>query len=267
MKIAKPAALLLALSLLASCHTKKTTLPYFSDIVEVEEGVIPDLPDYKATIKPDDDLLVTVTSSNYSASNVYNNMLPGYSTGPNGESLQYRQLPYRVNSEGDITMPVLGTIHVAGMTVEELQDKLTAMVRKDVSDAIVKVEMMNFYVYVAGEVAVPSRLTVTSERFSIIDALAQAGDLTQYGERSNILLIRNEDGKRTFKHLDLNSADILTSPYFYLRQNDYIYVQPNEIKQSNSRYDSQNAYKLQVTSTIVSAASVIASLVIALTIK
>lgn len=101
----------------------------------------------------------------------------------------------------------------------------------------------------------------------MLDALADAGDLTEYGERSNVLLVREENGERKFVHLDLNSSDLLTSPYFYLKQNDYIYVEPNEVRQANSKYNQNNSFKLTVVSTIVSAASVIASLVIALTVK
>ena len=267
MKLAKITLLCLVLGLMSSCHSSKTTLPYFNDITIIDEGVLPEIPDYKATIRPDDELLISVTSSTPEATLPYNNIMPGYSTGPNSENLNYRQFYYIVNSDGNIEMPVIGKIHVEGLTVEQLQDKITELIRKDVSDAIVKVDLMNFYVYVAGEVERPSKINVKNNRYSVIDALAEAGDLTQYGERSNVLLIRNENGKRVFKHLNLNSSEVLTSPYFYLRQNDYIYVQPNQIKQSNSRYDNQNAYKLQVTSTIVSAISVIASLVIALAIK
>ena len=126
---------------------------------------------------------------------------------------------------------------------------------------------MNFKVVVAGEVMSPKTVEVHGNRFSILDALSAAGDLTQYGERSNVMLIREENGERKFVHLDLNSGDILKSPYFYLQPNDYVYVEPNKIRQANSKYNQDNAYKLQVTSTIVSAASVIASLVIALTVK
>ena len=102
---------------------------------------------------------------------------------------------------------------------------------------------------------------------TVLDALAAAGDLTEYGERSNVLIIREENGERKFAHLDLNSSETLTSPYYYLQQNDYVYVAPNKVRQANSKYNQNNAYKLSVTSTIVSAASVIASLVIALTVK
>lgn len=267
MKLTKFSLIFITLALLASCQSSKTTLPYFKDIALVEEGEFADDPNFKTTIQPDDELLITITSPTPGATSAYNSIMPGFSYSPTGESLNYRQLYYTVNDEGDITMPVLGEIHVAGLTVDELQDKLTEMVRKDVNDALVRVDLMNFYVYVAGEVAKPSKLVIRTKRYSILDALTEVGDLTQYGERKNVLLIRHENGKRIFKHLDLTSSDILTSPYFYLRQNDYIYVEPNEIKQSNSRYDTQKAYNLQVTSTVVSAVSVIASLVIALSIK
>lgn len=265
MKLAKFGIFLVAFAFLSSCQSTKTTLPYFQDIVTVEEGIIPDDANYQATIKPDDELMITITSSVPGAIMTYNNILPGNT--PGNENLNYRQLNYIVDAKGNITMPVLGEIHVEGLTVEQLKDKITEMIRKDVSDAIVNVSLLNFYVYVAGEVGRPSKIKVTEPRYSILDALAESGDLTQYGERSNVLLIRHEDGKRVLTHLDLTSSDVLNSPYFYLRQNDYIYVTPNSIKQSNSRYDNNNAYKLQVTSTIVSAASVIASLVIALVVK
>ena len=104
-------------------------------------------------------------------------------------------------------------------------------------------------------------------RYSILDALSDAGDLTEYGERSNVLLVREENGERKFIHLDLNSSETLTSPYFFLKQNDYIYVEPNKVRQANSKYNQNNSFKLTVISTVVSAASVIASLVIALTVK
>ena len=110
-------------------------------------------------------------------------------------------------------------------------------------------------------------VNVTRERFSVLDALSSAGDLTEYGERSNVLLVREENGKRTAHRINLNSSDILTSPYFYVQQNDYIYVTPNKIRQDNSKYNQNNAFKLSVISTIVSACSVVASLVIALAIK
>jgi polysaccharide export outer membrane protein len=126
---------------------------------------------------------------------------------------------------------------------------------------------VGFYVNVIGEVKTPIRVKVETERFTLLDAISAAGDLTEYGERSNILVIREEDGKKTYNRLDLSSSSVFASPYFYLQQNDVVYVEPNQIRIDNSKYNQNNAYKLTVISTVVSAASVIASLVIALTVK
>ena len=91
--------------------------------------------------------------------------------------------------------------------------------------------------------------------------------MKKYGDRSNVLVIREENGKATYHYINLNKSDVMTSPYYFLRQNDVVVVSPNKVRQDNSKYNNNNAYKLQVTSTIVSACSVIASLVIALTVK
>ncbi len=153
------------------------------------------------------------------------------------------------------------------MTTEQLTDMLVQKISADVKDPVVTVRLANFTVVVAGEVKTPKTISVDRNRISVLDALAAAGDLTEYGERSNVLVIREEGGKRTYAHLDLNSSETLSSPYYYLKQNDYVYVAPNKVRQANSKYNQNNAFKLSVISTIVSASSVIASLVIALTVK
>ena len=106
-----------------------------------------------------------------------------------------------------------------------------------------------------------------TERFSVLDALAAAGDMTQYGVRNEVMLIREENGKRSYHTLNLEDAAIVNSPYFFLSQNDVIYVKPNKVLESNASYDTNNAYRISVVSTVVSVMSVIASLVIALTVK
>ena len=108
---------------------------------------------------------------------------------------------------------------------------------------------------------------VGKERFSVLDALAAAGDLTEYGKRDNVLVIRTENGKSTYHRLNLTDGSIYASPYFYLQQNDVVYVEPNDIKIDNSKYNQFSAFKLSQLSTIVSLASVVASLVIALSVK
>ncbi len=252
--------------MLMGCSSHKTVLPYFTDL-QATEGVIETM-EYTPDIQPDDELMITINSSSPEATAHYN--LPLSNPAVQSElklATSPRQQTVSVDPEGNITLPVFGKIHVAGMSTVALENKLTDMVRKDVTDAIVRVQLVNFTVVVAGEVSKPQTIPVNRNRFSILDALGAAGDITPYGERSNVLVIREENGKRTFARLDLNSSDVLTSPYFYLKQNDYVYVEPNNVRQANSRYNQDNAYKLSVISTVVSAASVVASLVIALAIK
>lgn len=250
-----------------SCSTKRSPLPYFTNVDSVTtEMVSPQ--DYQPRIEPDDELYIMVYSESAGATAYYNLPFSNPATTQLlGESSQPQIQTYLVNHEGDITMPLIGKIHVQGLTCTELRDKITKLISADVEDPTVLVRLMNFKVNVAGEVKQPGPQTVTTERYSVLDALTAAGDLTEYGERSNVLLIREVDGKREAHRLNLNSADLLTSPYFYLQQNDYVYVEPNKIRQDNSKYNQNNAFKVSVISTIVSACSVVASLVIALTVK
>lgn len=268
MNIRTLAAMAFAVCLLAcSCSSKRTVLPYFVDIAEQPSGQLPVM-DYMPSIQPDDELRITVTSSDPAATASFNlpELNPAMrSTLTNPSSP--RTLTYVVDRQGDITFPELGVIHVAGMNVEQLKTYLTEQISRTVADPVVTVNLVNFTVVVAGEVRQPKTVEVNRNRFTVLEALSAAGDLTEFGERSNVLLVREVDGKREFVHLDLNNSDVLSSPYYYLRPNDYIYVAPNKVRQENSKYNQNNGFKLQIISTVVSAASVIASLVIALTVK
>lgn len=249
---------------MTSC-SHKTTLPYFTDITDQKEGVIPKQ-EYLPKVQSDDELQILVSSTSPEATVAYN--LPFVNAASRDvitKTSTPRYQTYVVDSKGDIEFPILGKIHVAGKNIEQIEEMLYNEISRDVKDPIVTVTLANFKVVVAGEVKMPQTISVNGNRISILDALATAGDLTEYGERSNILVIRENNGERTFAHLDLNSSDILTSPYYYLQQNDYVYVAPNKIRQANSKYNTNNSFKLSVISTVVSACSVIASLIIALT--
>lgn len=249
---------------LASCSSSKSTLPYFSDLSDTSSGVLPTA-DYTPVIQADDELFISVSSESPQATAIYN--LP-FANPASRDDITRASTPrtqtYVVDSNGNIEFPVFGTMHVAGLTLEQLKNDLYEKISRDVKNPVVNVRFINFTVVVAGEVKTPQVIKVERNRMSILDALAAAGDLTEYGNRSNVLIIREENGERKYAHIDLNSSDALLSPYYYLQQNDYIYVAPNKIRQSNSKYNQNNAFKLSVTSTVVSAASVIASLVIAL---
>lgn len=253
---------------MTSCSTQKPTLTVFKDLVEADaDGALP-LVNYDIRIRPQDELYISVSSTEPAATAPYN--LPLSNPAAKDGMLMSatpKQQTYIVNSEGDINFPTLGKIHVEGMTTSELADMLTGRISAEVQDPLVRVELMNFTVDVLGEVRKPSKVKVTTERFSILDALASAEHMTEYGDRSNVIIIREKDGKAEYHTVDLTKSDVVSSPYYYLQQNDVVMVAPTKTRESNSRYDTNNSYRMQVVSTIVSASSVIASLIIALAIK
>lgn len=241
-------------------------LSYFDDIEAYTEGTMGAIGDYQVKIKPDDELLISVNSVNAKASADYNLPLVNPATASDlSQSTTPRQQTYVVNALGDINFPILGKIHVEGMTLLDLTGYLTERIAERVYDPVVRVALVNFNVSVMGEVNKPGRIPVNTERMSVLDALVAAGDLTEYGLRDNVLVIRETDGKKVYHRLNLKDSRVVESPFFYLRQNDVVYVEPNNIRQANSKYNSNNAFKLSVISSVISAVSVITSLVIALT--
>ncbi len=252
--------------LMASCTTQRAPLTYFENIDVTQQGT--PVGDYLVKIQPSDELYITVTSEIPSATAIFNLPSENPATASSLQlNTQPRQQTYIVDSNGDINFPHLGLIHVAGMNVEQLRDYLTQRISQEVVDPMVNVQLVNFVVNVAGEVKNPMRVNVETPRFSVLDAITAAGDLTPYGLRENVLVVREENGVRTYTRLNLNDAETLNSPYYFLKQNDYIYVEPSPVRKDNADYNTNNSYKLSIVSTIVSACSVIASLVIALAIK
>lgn len=265
--------LLPLLALLCSCKTHEN-LAYFSVNTPALEQAVANT-DWKLTIAPDDELAITVTSEVPEATAVYNlpaiNPVTGKRSNTEIETVSLASnvqiQTYAVSKDGYINFPKLGRIHVAGLTTTQLADELTRRIAEEVEAPYVRVDLLNFKVNVLGEVQKPGIVHVTSERFSILDALAQAGDLSIFGRRDNVTLVREENGKITYHRLDLNDAKLFESPYYYLKQNDAIYVEPTEARRGQAEYNQNNSYKISVVSAIVSGASVIASLVIALAIK
>lgn len=262
---------LTALALLTSCGSQKPSMTYFNNISATQSGQLGNV-DYELRIVPDDELDISVTSINPAATLIYN--LPtGYTQtiDPTTHLPTYTPTAdtraYLVSASGDINFPVLGKLHVAGMTTTQLAEMIEKRIAPEVEEPIVTVKLRNFKVSVLGEVGRPGVVQASGERFSILDAIARSGDLNQYAVRDNVLLIREVNGKKEYHHLNLEDSEVFSSPYFYLQQNDMIIVEPNDVRRSNATYNVNNAYRIQVTSAIISACSVIASLVIALAIK
>ena len=265
MKINVLSAIVLLL-VVSSCSTSKTA--YFENLDIEEMSGKMDVGNYELRIAPDDMLSITVSSVVPDAAAPYNLPAVSYSEPGKQELTIVPNLQvYTVDKNGYIYFPIVGRIRAEGMTRNELSKFIEDKIRPELKDPFVLVQFMNFKVVVLGEVKTQGQISVQTERMSIHDAIGAAGDLTIYGERKNVLLMREENGKRIFHRFDLTDQSLFESPYFYLRQNDVVYVMPNKAQRNNSNYNQLAQYRISVVSTVVSAISVLASLAIALFIK
>lgn len=214
--------LVLALLVATSCSTSKQIL-YFQNINDTE--MKPQTTDYEAVIKKDDRLAIVVSGADKTVTAPYNltlgEMTTGYSSSSNPETVT---LTYLVDPEGNIDFPILGTIHVEGMTRNQLVNYLKGEIGKDVKDPIVYVSFKNYKITILGEVRTPGTYVMDSEKVTLLQALGRAGDLNLTAKRDGILLIREENGVERHYTIDLKDAELLNSPQFFLQQNDVIYV-------------------------------------------
>ncbi|PMC24555.1 sugar transporter [Hoylesella buccalis] len=231
-----PIVVLTMVVLLGSCSSGKD-VPYFQNIDEISLAGSKGL--YDAKIMPKDMLTITVSTTDPAAAAPFN-LSVGNTVGVSGQlsngggNLQ----GYLVDNDGNINFPVIGHMHVQGMTKSQCQDMIREKLLPYMAateNPIVTVRMSSYRVTVTGEVNRPGVIPVSTEKMSIVEALAQAGDLTVYGKRDNIMLIReDETGQKKMVRLNMNDANLINSPYYYLQQNDIIYVQPNSVKAKNA---------------------------------
>jgi polysaccharide export outer membrane protein len=245
--------ILLSISMFSatSCLNTKNAV-YFNNI---QDTILqPGKAEIESSIQAKDLLSISVSSLNPEATIIFNTPnVPTVSTSTAaGTSTQ--MAGYLVTQEGNIQFPVLGNITAAGLTKKQLSDDIAKRLldKKLLIDPIVNVRFLNFKVTVLGEVARPTVVTVANEKISILEALGMAGDLTIYAKRDNVLLIREESGKKVVKRVNLNSSQILTSPYYYLKTNDVVYAEPNNTKVSSA------SNTRQMLPTIISGLSFIA---------
>jgi polysaccharide biosynthesis/export protein len=179
------------------------------------------------SISPHDMLHIQIVSMAAETSKV-----PGFDAGTNvGTQASVYLQAYPVEEDGELKLPVLGSFLVTGMTIAELEKQLTLVAREKVSlDAEVFVRLLNFKISILGEVKSPGIVEIYDEKVSILDALAMAGDMTTYGDREKVMLVRNNNGVQEIHYINLTRKDLLTSPYFYLRSQDVIYVSPMNAK-------------------------------------
>ena len=243
--------------LLSSCSSYKK-VPYLQDadaVNSLQQG----LPMYDAKIMPKDLLTITVNTTDPEAAAPFN-LTVHTASSSTSSSLQQ----YLVSNEGTIDFPVLGSLQVSGLTKSQAENLIREKLGTYLKEApIVTVRMTNYKISVLGEVAHPGMFTINNEKVNIFEALALAGDLTIWGMRDNVKLIREDAaGQRQIIDLNLNKADIITSPYYYLQQNDILYVTPNKIKAKNSDIGQSTSLWFSATSILISIANIIVSVLV-----
>lgn len=217
---------------------------------------------YDARIMPKDVLTITVSTVNPEAAAPFNLSVPtAYNIQTRSTYSQPVLQTYLVDNTGTIEFPVLGTLQVGGLTKAEcekmIHDKLRPYLNAK-ENPVVTVRMANYKISVLGEVNRPGMFTVSNEKINIFEALAQAGDLTIYGVRDNVKLIReNSKGRKEIITVVLNDANIINSPYYYLQQNDILYVEPNKVKARNSTVGTTTTLWFSATSILISMASLL----------
>lgn len=247
-----PYILLSLIVLLTACTAPKEIL-YLQDINQIKQGKIEK--GYEVKIHKDDLLAIIVNSKDEELALPFNMPMVSYQIGSTYN--QPRVLGYLVDQNGDIDFPILGKIQVQGLT----RMQLTELIKKKlidgdyIKDPIVTVQFLNFKVSVIGEVSRPGTFEISGDRITLLEALSRAGDLTIYGRRDRVAVIREENGERTILYHDLRSSDVFNSPCYYLQQNDIVYVEPNKIRTGSSKINSNNS-----ASVWLSTASVLASI-------
>lgn len=211
--------------MLTSCGSRKE-LVYYQDIDSFKINTS----SYTSFLQPDDLLTIIVKGETPEAVAPYN--MPNISyPGTEARAFEVQRLfTYLIDSEGNINFPSLGKVKIGGLTRIDAENLLLQKLSLYVTNPKVDLRILNFKVSVQGEVTRPGTFPITSERITLLEAISLAGDLTVYGKRTNVLVIRENDGVKSVQRIDLTKSDFINSPYYYLRQNDVVYVEPNKTK-------------------------------------
>ncbi len=250
--------LMFVMLVLAGCGSKEKViyLQGADTITPSEEG------HYDARIMPNDELTIIVNTTDPDAGRPFNPVIGGQQGLTNGNSDML--LSYLVDKQGEIRFPVVGTLHVGGLTKRECERLISQKIAPYLSvkeHPVVTVRLSGYRVTVIGEVKNPGTLHVASDKITILEAIAQAGDLTMYGKRNNVMLIRlDEKGRKQIARIDLTDGHLLNSPYYYLQQNDVVYVEQNKTKINSSKINSVSIW-FSVFSFLASVTTLIVNIV------
>lgn len=240
---------------LSSCVSKKEVL-YFQDLENAREEQ--KSKSYTTIIRPDDLLTITVSALNPETVIPFNPPLISTPTG-DGSINGVRQIQtYLVDKDGSIEFPVLGTIELGGKTRQESISFLKSKLNAYLNEPIVNLRILNYTISVLGEVQRPGTFTVNDERITVLEALGLAGDMTIFGERKKVQVIREENGKTKYGVLDFTSTDMLNSPFYYLQQNDIIVVPPNGAQIQSSSFNRNTSVFISIAGILISVISIFA---------
>jgi len=241
-----------------SCTTRQD-INYMKDIdsITLENSI----KNSRVDFQPGDQLIITVSAKDMDVVKPFNQNYSSASTVaqytlPSSNNLP-QQVPvsgptYVIDTNGDIVFPQIGKISTKNENIETLRTKLTGLISEYVKSPIVDIKLINFKVSVLGEVAKPGTYVIPDGNTTLLGAIGLAGDLTAYGVRNNILIVRNVDGQISKERIDLTSANFINSPYYYLKQNDVVYVQPNANREKAARVDPNTGLYISVASVIAS---------------
>mgnify|MGYP004508106377 CR=1 FL=1 len=254
--------------LLASCGSRTyRNINYLQDAKQDTAMVMK--PEMGILVQPKDMISIVVSSRNPELSAMFNLSSVSYQAGAETSvSGSYnRILGYSVDNNGDIEFPIVGKINVAGLTRWQVADKVRGELvsRNLLKDPVVSVEFMNFKISVLGEVSHPGTYSITGDKITLLEALSLAGDLTIYGRRDRVSVVRELNGQRNIYVVDIRSVDLFSSPAYYLQQNDVVLVEPNKVRAGQSTINENNLKSASFWVSMGSFAVTIANLIIAMT--
>lgn len=253
---------LILLLTMFSCKPKENMV-YMEKEKNIAESEINQAVFYGTHIQSGDVLEIKVTAFDENAVRPFNLYSMNNSTSPgqlNGQTAQLAPQGYLVDNEGFIYFPVLGKLYIKGMTLAQLRADLEKRLLTYLAEPLVSIKQLNFNITVLGEVKKPGQYTNPSDKITVLQALGLAGDMTDYGNRTNVKLIREEEGVSKTYTIDFTDKNITSSPYYYMQQNDVLYVEPDMIKKKSANIDPNRGLVFQIGGIALGVASILISI-------
>ena len=244
--------IVLVINFLSSCASREDVV-YFQE-VDASNNLI-GLDSYSPTFHVDDRLIIVVNALDPEAARPFNLVNVAISDNPQAATGRESLQTYIVDPDGNVDFPVLGKIKLSGLNRDQANSLIEDKLKDYIKDPIVNIRTVNYKITVIGEVNRPGTYTTVNERITLLEALSLAGDLTIYGQRENVLVVQDYDGKKTYTRVNLKSDELFTSPVYYLSQNDVVYVEPNKTRAKDSSIGASTGVWLSTIGLLISMAA------------